>query len=51
MAGHYAVRTLALVVIAVGVVVVFQHHDVRLRRDQRAAQLALAANARADRAT
>ena len=31
-------------------VVLFRHHDVRLRRDQRAAQFALAADARVDRA-
>ena len=29
-AGHYALRTLALAVVALGAVVVFQHHDVRL---------------------
>ena len=30
LAGHYAVRTLALAVVAVGAVVVFRHHDLRL---------------------
>ncbi|MBU4272096.1 MAG: Gldg family protein [Planctomycetes bacterium] len=29
-AGHYLVRTLALVVVAVGAVVLFRHHDLRL---------------------
>ncbi len=30
LAGHYLVRTLALVVVAVGAVVLFRHHDLRL---------------------
>ena len=35
LAGHYALRTAALAVAALGIVVVFRHHDVRCDCDQR----------------